>query len=199
MAAVELEFALNVIAGRLSQSYLSMNPFTLPTLIAGSTLNFRIRLVKPNPSGGFGTLSLIPLDGLSLTVGIGVLGTSLTSGTLTVDGNALAGAVPLNVAAITGLFGAVQEVDKTIEFRVNDGGLYQPVRLGVKIKNSVLASATIDPVAPEEGLSKTEAAQAYVPRDGGNNGQGFLMKNAAGDLFRIYMGNDKELHWELVV
>jgi hypothetical protein len=201
MPAVELEFALNRSTGRLSESYIAMKQYALPTLIAGSTVNFRVRLVKSNPAGGLGALSLIPLDGLSMSVGIAALGDApLTSGTLIVDGDALAGSVPLNVAAITGLFaGSTQSIRKIIEFRINDGGQYQPIQIEITINNSILTAATVDPAPPEEALSKTEAAQAYVPRDGGANGQGYIMTNAAGEKFRVYMGNDRELHWELVV
>jgi hypothetical protein len=200
MPAVELEFALNRSTGRLSESYIAMKQYALPTLIAGSTVNFRVRLVKSNPAGGLGALSLIPLDGLSMSVGIAALGDApLTSGTLIVDGDALAGSVPLNVAAITGLFaGSTQSIRKIIEFRINDGGQYQPIQIEITINNSILTAATVPPAAPEEALSKTEAAQAYVPRDGGANGQGFLMKSPSGFLFSFRCSDDGEFKGERV-
>jgi hypothetical protein len=156
MPAVELEFALNRSTGRLSESYIAMKQYALPTLIAGSTVNFRVRLVKSNPAGGLGALSLIPLDGLSMSVGIAALGDApLTSGTLIVDGDALAGSVPLNVAAITGLFaGSTQSIRKIIEFRINDGGQYQPIQIEITINNSILTAATCRSDAARRGVEQ---------------------------------------------
>jgi hypothetical protein len=202
MAAVELEFAINVTTGLLSASYQAMQPFTLPHFIAGSTVNFRVRLVKSNPHGGFGALSVIPLDGLSLKVSIGAADNALTNVDLAVQNDALVGALPLNVAAITGLWTGDKTltIQKIIEFRVNDSGFYQPIQKQCYLIYSVASAATVPAQAPEEALGKKEAAQAYVPRDGGDvPGQGFIMTNPLGEKFAIYMGNDRELHWELIV
>lgn len=196
MAGVELEFSLDVMAGRLSASRVAMQSYDLPRFVSGSTLNFRITLVKANPAGGFGAFSIIPLDGLSMMVGIGDAGASLTSGALAVDQGALVGSVPLNVVAITGLLFPIQKI---IEFRVSDGGLYQPCQMPCTLINSILAVATVPAVPPEEALGKNEAAQAYVPRDGGAPGQGYFMKSASGILFSVVVNDDGELHAERVV
>lgn len=191
MAAVELEFALDVSNGRLSGSYLASVPFTLPKLVAGDTVSLRIRLVKPRIDAQPGTYALVPLDGVTMRVAIGTAGAALTNADLVVDGDALVGDLPLNVAPITGL---TFPAEKVFEFRISfSGGSYKHLQVPVTLIASVLAVTTIPTEPPDEALTKNEARASYVPIDGGEQGQWFCLKDqTTGIAYRIYV-KDGEL------
>jgi hypothetical protein len=201
MAAVELEFAINRVTGLLSSSYLAFSSYTLPDLVAGDTLSFRIRLVKPNLTGMPGSLALIDPTGLAMKVGIGTAGALLVNFDLAVDGNAFVGDVALTDAAIAALFsGSVTRVtSQKIEFRILEGAGYKRIQKDITLVKEILTTATTATNPNEEALGKNEAKALYVPRDGGEAGQGWVMKDGNGVRYSIYMGTDEQLHWEKIV
>lgn len=185
MAAFELEFALNVNNGQLSAGYLAYQPFTLPKLTQGDVVSLRLRLVKPNLQGLPGSFAQVLPDGIAVRVAIGTAGAPLTNADLISDGESFAGDLLLNVAAITGL---AMPATKTFEIRLTGATPKKHLQYPVELQASILGAATVPDPAPDTYPTVAEMKAYAVPRDGGDQGQGFIMKDEdTGQAYRIFV------------
>lgn len=198
--AVNLRFFLNLNTGTLSKLPTAYVPYTIPLLTAGDTVILQIGVVSDLETGSPGQYARENISGWSCQVAIGVIGaTPHTSATLSVttDSSGLtvfSGTLPMNVAAITGLFTGSETVTRTFEMQITDSTGVQSYKQSVTLQDELIASSLTDPAVPDVALGKAEAANLYVKLGENNAGVGPILVSADGtQKAMLYLDNQGQL------
>lgn len=201
--AVTLKFFVDLNRGRVSSSPAYLVQYAIPELIVGDTVRVQVGLVEEDTTGGPGALNRLNVTGYSCKIAIGTEGsTPETSATLAVisDGSdtIFSGTLPMNTTAVSNLFTASPgaTISKTFELEFSDGTGTQTIKQVVKLRNELITSSLVDVPAPEEAISKNEAAALYLKKSENAAGEGFILVSPDG-LKKAYLYLDNNGNLEI--
>jgi len=205
-----LRLYVDTARNRLVESSTSEAAFGALRLIQGDTVTLVIQLLEPNPSGGkLHPYSVVPLAGLTLRVGAGLVtsavGTALptiyqTTWAINTTLNTATGTLYNDPTAMAGLLAGQKDGITDFEIEVSEGGNFTTVFYGTTaLRAELLESGTPgSPPAGETYLTANESIATFLTK-AGVAGESKLWISADG-AFKVleYLGNDGMMHYDPV-
>lgn len=186
-----VKFAVDIGTGRMYKSDLSAESFTLP-LIHWEEKPIAVTLVERDPLQANGRLTTLTSAGVALTARLvkNDSVTVLSSTLLVASGDVFYGNLLLDLAAFVGLGYAYQGF---LFFDIVETASFKRVRIPQEIIDGPETNILPDP--PPGGFVDLATMMAlFVPRDGGEPGQGYIQKNKVGGSTYRYYGDDGITH-----
>ncbi len=167
--AIPTQLFFNVTRSVFVKSVEQPIQIVIPPWFRGDVRNLQVTFCKDED----GDTASVITDLVAVQCGIGVLTNSSTntpaasSATASTPvANVYPILLPLNLAAIATLLAATTSADLTLEFVLTSATSEQRYQTSVKIQESLLDVAAVDPAPPAIALSTAAAAALYVPKQG---------------------------------
>ncbi len=163
MAVANITLVFNITSQTVVASTGSSAPVSLPVVTVGDTYNLRIAVVESSGSGVASVQSVLDPSGLSLKVGIGILGGTpdVLTTTFTPSGSFLIGTLDCTTAAFAAKVAAATPL--YFEAELGESGLYSTIFQSlITCRNQVIPTTATSPTPGDEFLSRAECLALFA-------------------------------------